>query len=188
LGRNDHFLPGGDVEPPLCDPDVPTRTHGERSRTLVGGLRTGTLCTIARQPAGFPYGSFVTFAMDAADPVFFISLMAEHTKNLEMDLRASRLVAETGHSDPLANGRVTLLGTVRRLAAGADDSSRAAYLAAHPNAWYYVDYADFAFGASASNRCATSVATGACRGSSSRSTARACLTPSLPTRRGSSIT
>jgi heme oxygenase (biliverdin-IX-beta and delta-forming) len=146
LGKNDHFRPGGDVEAPLYDPDVPTPTHGERSRTLVGGLRTGTLCTIARQPAGFPYGSFVTFAMDAGDPVFFISLMAEHTKNLEVDARASLLVAETGHSDPLANGRVTLLGMVRRLAAGAEaDSARAAYLAAHPNASYYVDYADFAF-------------------------------------------
>jgi putative heme iron utilization protein len=77
--------------------------------------------------------------------VFFISLMAEHTKNLELDARASLLVAETGHSDPLANGRVMLLGTARRLAAGADGSPRAAYLAAHPNASYYVDYADFAF-------------------------------------------
>jgi heme oxygenase (biliverdin-IX-beta and delta-forming) len=146
LSRNDHFRPGGDAEPLLYDPDVPTPTHGERSRTLVAGLRTGTLSTIARQPAGFPHGSFVTFAMDAADPVFFISLMAEHTKNLELDPRASLLVAETGHPDPLANGRVTLLGKVRRLPAGAEaERARAAYLAAHPNASYYVEYADFAF-------------------------------------------
>jgi putative heme iron utilization protein len=92
----DHFRPGGDVEPPLYDPDVATPTHSKRSRTLVAGLRTGTLCTITRQPAGFPYGSFVIFAMDAADPVFFISLMAEHTKNLELDARTLLLLAGPG--------------------------------------------------------------------------------------------
>lgn len=146
MSQDAHFRPSAEVEPPLYDPDVPTPTHGERARTLVAALRTGTLCTIARQPAGFPYGSFVTFALDGADPVFFISLMAEHTKNLELDPRASLLVAETGGGDPLANGRVTLLGKVRRLADGSErDSARAAYLALHPNASYYIDYSDFAF-------------------------------------------
>lgn len=137
--------PSGGGEPPLYDPDVPTPTHGERTRTLIAGLRTGTLCTIARQPAGYPYGSFTTFAMDGADPVFFISSMAEHTKNLAVDARCSLLVAETGGSDPLANGRVTLLGPARRVAAVEADAARAAYLATHPNASYYIDYADFGF-------------------------------------------
>jgi heme oxygenase (biliverdin-IX-beta and delta-forming) len=146
VSQDAHSRPSGEVEPPLYDPDVKTPTHGERARTLVAALSTGTLCTIARQPAGFPYGSFVTFAMDGADPVFFISLMAEHTKNLGVDPRASLLVAETGHGDPLANGRVTLLGRVRQLGPGSEyDSGRAAYLAVHPSASYYIDYADFAF-------------------------------------------
>ncbi len=145
--KNDaHSRPSGEAEAPLYDLDVPTPSHGERARTLVAAIATGTLCTLAKEPAGFPYGSFVTFAMAGPDPIFFISEMAEHTKNLRVDPRASLLVAEGGGTDPLANGRVTLLGRARVLAAGAErDTAQAAYLEAHPTAAYYVDYADFGF-------------------------------------------
>ncbi|TFH22616.1 MAG: DUF2470 domain-containing protein [Myxococcales bacterium] len=146
MSNDAHSRPSGEAEEPLYDVDVPTPTHGERARTLVAGIGTGTLCTIAKEPAGFPYGSFVTFAMDGPHPVFFISTLAEHTKNLRADARASLLVAEGGEVDPLANGRVTLLGHGRRLDDGAErDSAKAAYLAAHPGAEYYIDYSDFAF-------------------------------------------
>jgi heme oxygenase (biliverdin-IX-beta and delta-forming) len=141
-----HSRPRGESEEPLYDPDVPTPTHGERARTLTAAISTGTLCTLAREPAGFPYGSFVTFAMDGAAPVFFVSELAEHTRNLRADPRASLLVAEGGEGDPLAHGRVTLLGQARVLGAGDErDAAKRAYLATHPNAAYYVDYADFAF-------------------------------------------
>ena len=141
-----HSRPQGDAEESLYDPDVPTPTHGERARTLAALITTGTLCTIAKEPAGAPYGSLVTFAMDGGAPVFFISELAEHTKNLRADARASLLVAEHGDGDPLARGRGTLLGRARALGDGAArDGAKAAYLAAHPNAAYYVDYADFAF-------------------------------------------
>lgn len=144
MSNDAHTRPQAAAEDLLYDPSVPTPTHGERARTLVAGIRTGTLCTIAKEPAGFPYGSFVTFAMDEAHPVFFISELAEHTKNLQGDSRASLLVAEGGEADPLANGRVTLLGTVRKLADGPErEAAKRAYLSAHPNAAYYIDYADF---------------------------------------------
>lgn len=141
-----HSRPAGEAEEPLYDPNVATPTHGERARTLVAGIRTGTLCTIAKEPAGYPYGSFITFAMDGPNPVFFISQLAEHTKNLRGDSRASLLVAEGGEADPLANGRVTLLGHCRLLEPGAGrDAAKDAYLQAHPNASYYIDYKDFGF-------------------------------------------
>jgi putative heme iron utilization protein len=145
--KNDaHSRPAGEAEELLYDPNVPTPTHGERARTLVAGIRTGTLCTIAKEPAGYPYGSFVTFAMDGPNPVFFISQLAEHTKNLRDDSRASLLVAEGGEADPLANGRVTMIGNCRPLDAGAErDAAKRAYLEAHPNAAYYIDYKDFGF-------------------------------------------
>lgn len=148
--KNDAHARGGEPEEPLYDTSVPTPTHGERAATLVASLKTGTLCTIAKEPAGFPYGSFVTFAMDGPNPVFFISELAEHTKNLRSDARASLLVAEVGEGDPLARGRVTLLGLCRKLAADdrgreTAETAKTAYLAAHPNAGYYIDYADFAF-------------------------------------------
>src|SRR3954469_5342337 len=143
-----HARPSGEAPEPLYDITVPTPTHAERARTLVARIATGTLCTIAVEPAGYPYGSFVTVAFDGGNPVFLISTLAEHTRNLERDARASLLVAEGGSDDPLANGRVTMLGECRRIAAddtGALTRAREAFLAVHPNARYYADFRDFAF-------------------------------------------
>ena len=100
----------GAASDPLYDVNVPTPSHAERARTLVASISTGTLCTLATEPAGYPYGSFVTVAFEQGDPIFLISALAEHTKNLEQDPRASLLVAESGAADPLANGRVTMVG------------------------------------------------------------------------------
>ena len=139
-----HARPSGDAPEPLYDVDVPTPTHAERARTLVAQIKTGTLCTVAAEPEGYPYGSFVTVAFDAGNPVFLVSNLAEHTRNLQRDPRASLLVAEGGSEDPLANGRVTLLGPCTQVE-GDTDSVRTAFLATHPNAAYYVDFGDFAF-------------------------------------------
>ena len=138
-----HARPSGDAPEPLYDVSVPTPTHAERARTLAAQIKTGTLCTLATEPEGYPYGSFVTVAFDGANPVFLISTMAEHTRNLQRDPRASLLVAESGSEDPLANGRVTLLGPCAQVEDGG--GARAAFLATHPNAAYYVDFGDFAF-------------------------------------------
>ena len=140
-----HATPRRAEEEPLYDPAVATPTHAERARTLVERLGTGALATLARDPAGHPYGSFVTFALDeAASPVFLISELAEHTRNLRGDGRASLLVTEAVREDPLANGRVTLLGSCRTIGPD-EESAREAYLARFPNAAYYADYRDFAF-------------------------------------------
>ena len=139
-----HARPSGEAPEPLYDVNVPTPTHAERARTLVTQVPTGTLCTVATEPAGYPYGSFVTVGFHNGNPVFLVSTMAEHTRNLLRDQRASLLVAEGGADDPLANGRVTLLGECARVA---DDggSARRAFLGVHPNAAYYADFGDFAF-------------------------------------------
>lgn len=141
-----HARPRGQTEEPLYDTSVATPTHGERAMTLACRLRTATLCTLAREPEGYPYGSFVTFAIQDGNPVFLISALAEHTRNLQGDSRASLLVAEAVQADPLANGRVTLLGrcTVVSDEAGRD-AVRKAFLAVHPGAAYYVDYGDFSW-------------------------------------------
>jgi putative heme iron utilization protein len=129
------------TEPGLTADDVRAPTHAERARTLVGSQRTGTLATLTEE--GFPYGSYITFALDGADPVFLVSTMAAHTKNLERDDRASLLVHEDGATDPLSNGRVTLVGRCTRLTDAA--AAREAFLAIHPQASYYVDFTDFGF-------------------------------------------
>jgi putative heme iron utilization protein len=139
-----HARPPGQASDLLYDVNIPTPSHAERARTLVAQISTGTLCTIALEPEGYPYGSFVTVAFDKGNPIFLISGLAEHTKNLERDPRASLLVAEGGAADPLANGRVTMLGLCTRVE-GDSGSARAAFFAAHPNSTYYADFRDFAF-------------------------------------------
>lgn len=135
-----HATPSTSRQEPLYDVNVATPTHAERARTLVSQLTTGTLCTLAQDPAGYPYGSFTTFALAQGHPVFLISELAEHTKNLRHDPRASLLVAESGGDDPLANGRVTLVGDCKPCN---DADVRAAFLERHPQAEYYVDFKDF---------------------------------------------
>jgi heme iron utilization protein len=144
MSEDAHARPSGDAPEPLYDVNIPTPTHAERARTLVARISTGTLCTVAIDPAGYPYGSFVTVAFEDGNPIFLISGLAEHTKNLERDPRSSLLVAEGGSADPLANGRVTMLGRCTRVE-GEGGSARAAFLAAHPNSAYYADFRDFAF-------------------------------------------
>jgi hypothetical protein len=139
-----HNRRSGDAPEPLYDATIPTPTHAERARTLVAQIPIGTLCTLAIEPAGYPYGSFVTVAFEKGNPIFLISALAEHTRNLEQDPRASLLVAESGSVDPLANGRVTMLGPCTRVE-GDEGSARATFLAAHPNATYYADFRDFGF-------------------------------------------
>jgi len=92
----------GDPTPevPLADPDVRAPSHAERARTLVSRQATGTLATL--DPDGFPHGSYVTYTLDGADPVFLISKLATHTQHLARDPRSSLMAHETGADDPLA--------------------------------------------------------------------------------------
>jgi hypothetical protein len=143
---NDHRRPAPIEETSL--PAARAPTHAERCRTLVLGARSAALCTVARDPEGFPYGSLVTVAIDEAGrPLFLLSELAEHTGNLHAHPQASVLLTEPlgTHDQPLALGRVTILGPCAKVIAGEADAVRATFLAQQPSASYYVDFEDFAF-------------------------------------------
>ena len=142
--KSGHSSHRGRSQELLYDPEIPTPSHAERARTLVSAVKTATLCTLFEEN-GSPYGSFVTFALVDGKPVFLVSELAEHTKNLQGDSRASLLVAENGQGDPLANGRVTLVGRCTPVADAEREAAREAFLAVHPNASFYVDFKDFSF-------------------------------------------
>lgn len=129
-------------------PPAPEPSHAERCRTLVGAAGRGALSTLAIDPGGYPYGSVASFALDdGGDPLFFVSRMAEHTQNALNDPRASLLVTEPvpEGADPLASGRVTLLGDLVEVPGAHQEAVRDRYLAANPTAAYYIDFGDFAF-------------------------------------------
>ena len=130
---------GMDLQPGVARP-----SHAERVRTLVHGAGSALLSTIARDPAGYPFGSLVTFLVDTdGSPWVLVSTMAEHTRNAQNDPRASVLVTEQapGGVDPLAVGRVSLVGDLTAQTPTAE--LRAAFLERHPGARVYVDFPDF---------------------------------------------
>ncbi|HEY8513983.1 MAG TPA: DUF2470 domain-containing protein [Candidatus Binatia bacterium] len=126
---------------------IPEPPFAERARTLVHVGRTGTLSTHSRRATGYPFGSVAPYGVDARGrPTFLISAMAVHTQNLAADARASLLVTQPGAGDdPLALGRVTLLGDVARVADDEVAAVREDYLARHESARSWVDFGDFAF-------------------------------------------
>jgi heme iron utilization protein len=146
----EHQVPttGGDVGAAPTAPPAREPSHAERCRTLVHGERRGALSTVAVDPAGYPFGSVVSFGLaDDGDPLFFVSLMAEHTQNALRDPRASLLVTEPvpDGADPLASGRVTLLGLLAPVDDEGREVARERYLAANPAASYYIEFGDFTF-------------------------------------------
>ena len=138
---NQHAYTG----PPI--PQLPEPTHAERVRTLFSRSSTGTLSTQSRKHPGFPFGSLMPFALDATGcPLFLISTMAMHTQNLAADGRASLFVAQSAaDGDPLGAARATLVGNAARVPPEDVPAVREAYLTAHENSRYWVDFTDFHF-------------------------------------------
>jgi heme oxygenase (biliverdin-IX-beta and delta-forming) len=128
-------------------PPTPEPSYAERARTLVHLARAGTLSTLSRRHPGHPFGSVMPYAPDPRGaPLLLISSMAMHTQNLEADSRSSLLVTEFGgKEDPLAVGRVTVMGRAARVADRERPAARETYLDRHPEARQWVDFEDFAF-------------------------------------------
>lgn len=123
--------------------DQPTRPE-TTIRHLIRSVAEGGLATVMRDGEGAPYASLVMVATDHdGAPVMLLSDLADHTKNLMRDDRVSLLLnGSREFTDPLAGERVTLQGRLRR---SDDAGARRRYLARHPQAETYVDFADFGF-------------------------------------------
>src|SRR5471032_1944752 len=109
------------------------------ARQLLRRLDKGSLATSL---AGRPYASLVLVATapDGA-PLLLISRLAQHTMNIAANADVALLLDGTqGLDEPLTGPRVTLLG---RATVADDPSLRARFLARHPSAALYADFADF---------------------------------------------
>jgi putative heme iron utilization protein len=115
-----------------------TDADRERAQALVASGKSGALGTLARA-GGHPFTSLVAYALVGAEPVFLLSELAEHTRNLRADARASLLVVEDGE---LVSGRVTLVGRCLEADRAAVEAD---YLARHPDAASYLALGDFRF-------------------------------------------
>ncbi|HMO29860.1 DUF2470 domain-containing protein [Enterovirga sp.] len=105
--------------------------------------RTGALATL--DPAsGYPLATLVNVATDTdGTPIFLLSLLSLHTRNLDADSRCSVLFATLGKGDPMAaSARVSVVGRAQRTD---DPRVRRRFLARHPKAALYADFPDFSF-------------------------------------------
>ncbi|HEV7662681.1 MAG TPA: pyridoxamine 5'-phosphate oxidase family protein [Chloroflexota bacterium] len=114
-------------------------------RQLLDQERVGVLATLSARREGWPFASVAPYALsDSGEPVLLLSDLAEHTRNVRADPRASLLVqAGASRDDPQAGARVTLLGRVVPLADEAVTVARERYVALHPAAAEYAALADF---------------------------------------------
>ena len=113
----------------------------DRVKQFISLHRSGTLCTLLRPTSdsssrleGYPFGSLVHYDVDEhGRPVVFVSLLAEHYKNLVADSRASLFICDAfGLRDPQAFARATLLATFTQISDSERPAIEARYFARFP--------------------------------------------------------
>ena len=114
----------------------------ETALDLLHTASEAALATFSAKLAGYPYASQIPFVLDERhNPVLLVSGLAEHSRNLTANPRASLLVSRTLDDGEIA--RVTLTGVVE-----AFDPAQAfvvRYLRYHPAAQRFLPLGDFGF-------------------------------------------
>ncbi|KAL5213478.1 hypothetical protein ABZP36_024325 [Zizania latifolia] len=104
-------------------------------RNLMEQARFAHLCTVMsrmhHRRAGYPFGSLVDFAPDPmGHPIFSLSPLAIHTRNLLEDPRCTIVVQIPGWSG-LSNARVSIFGDVVPLPADLQEWAHQQYVSKH---------------------------------------------------------
>lgn len=116
-------------------------SNQELARSLMVAGGPAALATLTAD--GEPFASYVVTADDAdGSPLMLLSRLAEHTKNLERDARASLLFVREPPpgEERMTAARLTLTG---RCGKHDDAEAKARYLARHRDAARYAGFADF---------------------------------------------
>lgn len=107
------------------------------ARELLEAQRVGVLATLSTRHGGAPFTSLAPFALSArGEPLLLLSALAQHTRNLDADPRASLFVHDPAAAaeDPRTAARLSIAGTVRRVEGAEEADAKARYLARHPEA------------------------------------------------------
>lgn len=114
----------------------PGKSHRDAVRRLLRNARKASLAT-AMSNNGAPYASLVTIATDQdGSPILLLSGLADHTRNLATEPRASLLVEETeGLDNPQTGPRATIMGAIHRITDSQErERAKRRFLARHPSA------------------------------------------------------
>lgn len=118
------------------------------ARSLLADQKVGVLATLSVRHGGAPFTSLAPFAVSAkGEPLLLLSALAQHTRNLEADPRASLFVhdAAAAAEDPRTAARLALVGRVHPVEPAGEAAAKASYLARHPEArgLFNLDFALF---------------------------------------------
>lgn len=115
------------------------------ARALLLSSHEGILSTHSVDCPGYPFGSAAPFSVDPSGcPVILISELAQHTKNLRVDGRASLIVLAAG-ADIQAAARLTLLGDFAPVPAAEVEAVAAQHCRAVPEVRDFHLIYDFSF-------------------------------------------
>lgn len=111
-------------------------------RATLASALPGDLALPGSGTAAWPYASLVLVAVDHdLAPILLLSTLAEHSKAIAAQPAVSLLFDGTaGLAQPLTGPRLTVLGQAHRTV---DPQMRRRFLARHPDAAMYADFADF---------------------------------------------
>jgi heme iron utilization protein len=117
----------------------------ENIRALLSHETSGVLATLSASRDGWPFASVAPYALtDRGEPVLLLSRLAEHTRNLQADDRASLLVQDHASlTDPQAGARITILGHIEPVPDPELLTARECYVERHPAATEYLALGDF---------------------------------------------
>jgi heme iron utilization protein len=118
----------------------------EEAREFIKGEHDGMLCTLSQKLDGWPFGSIAPYALTAAgEPLILISDIAEHTRNVRADARASFLIQASNTKDQQASSRATLMGYAVPVSEPFLEDAGRRYLEVVPSAASYFATHDFSF-------------------------------------------
>ena len=116
--------------------------HAIAARNLLKAATTGSLGTLSE--GGAPFVSLVACLDDGSGrPVFLFSALAEHTRNLKRDPRASLLVAAEAPKATLDRPRLSLVGRMEWLTGAAAEQTKQQFADRLPEAKVWVTLPDF---------------------------------------------
>lgn len=115
------------------------------AKNLVYKKSSGVMSTLSHNLRGYPFGSVTPYMCDEQGRIyFFISDIAQHTKNLTHDGRMSLTVYdEASHGDQNEHGRVTIVGDGSLVAPERQAQLTDKYVALFPDAQDYRQAHDF---------------------------------------------
>src|SRR3954454_22303713 len=94
--------------------------RAQKAFALLKGRAFGVLGTVSKKGPGYPFASVTPFSVDDhGRPLFLMSALAVHTKNILEEPKASLLVFEPeAEQDPLGSARMNVMGEVYAVPAG----------------------------------------------------------------------